>query len=83
MAQFSPDQPLEERLRQIRIVEMAMYGGELLFLGLAILHITGIAKIFPMDLFAYAFGGIAVFQFLITKFIVIPSMTKKAHQDLP
>ena len=84
MSRFNPDQPLEARLKQVRLTEKAMYLGQALFLMIAMTMIAGIG---PFGAFGrtigYIFGGIAIFQFFLTRFFIAPYLTRKAHENLP
>jgi len=83
MAQFKPDQTLEERLKQIHVMKVAMYAGQVFFVGVGLLNFYLAEPFLGARELSFLFVGVAILQFLFTRFFLIPSMTKKAHIDLP
>jgi len=68
MSRFKPDHTLEQRLKQIRITELFMNLGQLIFLALAALQLTDIANVLQFDFVAYAFSFVVITQFFLMKF---------------
>ncbi|MEP3890443.1 MAG: hypothetical protein ABJN69_08235 [Hellea sp.] len=83
MSQFKPHHTLEQRLKQIRVMEILMYVFQLLFIGLAALQLTDIVNVLQSDFIAYAFCFVVVMQICIMKFIIMPVMKRKAQENLP
>lgn len=82
MAQFKADQTLEDRLTQVHIVKVAMYAGQAFFIVVALLNYYLETPFLGAREFSFLFVGVAILQFVITKFFVVPYMTKKAHKNL-
>lgn len=83
MSQFKPDQPLEERLKQIHVLKFAMYSGQIFFILIALLNYYLPEPFLGARGISFLFAGVAIFQFLVMKLFILPSMTKKAHKNLP
>lgn len=83
MSRFKPDHTLEQRLKQIRITELFMNLGQLIFLALAALQLTDIANVLQFDFVAYAFSFVVITQFFLMKFLIVPMLKRKANENLP
>ena len=83
MSQFKPDQPLEERLKQIHVMRFAMYTGQVFFIAVGLLNYYLPNPFLGARSFSFLFVGIAILQFLILEFLILPRMTRKAHENLP
>jgi len=83
MAQFKPDQPLEERLKQIHVMKVAMYAGQLFFITMALLNYYLPNPFLGERMISVPFAGVAILQFFILKFFLLPRMTRQAHENLP
>ena len=80
---FLPDQPFEQRLKQVHVFKVAMYAGQLFFIVIALLNYYLPEPFLGMRGISIIFAVIAIVQFLITKLLIIPHMEKKAHRNLP
>jgi len=80
---FLPDQPLEQRLKQVHITKVAMYAGQVFFVIVALLNYYLPTPFLGGREISYLFVFIAIFQFLVTKFFLVPRLIKKAHENLP
>lgn len=83
MAQFKAEQTLEERLAQIHIVKVAMYAGQVFFILIALLNFYLEKPFLGAREFSFLFAAVAIAQFGLTRYLIVPMMTKKAHQNLP
>ncbi len=83
MAQFKPDQTLDERLKQIHVLKVAMYAGQIFFIVISLLNYYMAKPFLGARGISIIFAVIAILQFLITTLFLIPRMTKKAHENLP
>ena len=83
MAQFKADQPLEERLTQIHVLKVAMYAGQVFFIVVALLNFYLETPFLGKREMSFLFVAVALIQFLITRYFIVPRMTKKAHETLP
>jgi len=83
MSQFKPEHSLEKRLKQIRMTELFMNLGQLVFLALAALQLSDIANVLQFDFVAYAFSFVVITQFFLMKFLIVPILKRKAHENLP
>ncbi|MEP6343174.1 MAG: hypothetical protein ABJ275_07655 [Maricaulaceae bacterium] len=79
---FSEGQTLEARLKQVRLVTRLMYLGQAVFLTLAFLNYKMAEPFLGMRDISYAFAFIAIFQFILVKFILAPLWERKAHEGL-
>jgi len=81
VAQFKSDQTLDERLAQIHVMKVAMYAGQVFFVLVGLLNFYLDKPFLGARELSFLFVGVAILQFLITRFFLVPRMTKKAHQN--
>lgn len=73
--------PLEDRLKHVNLITRLMYLGEAFFLLIAFVNLMGDEPFLGMRFISYVFGGIAIFQFLLVKFVINPMWVRKAHEQ--
>ncbi len=83
MNRFKPDQPLEARLNSIRIMEIAMNVGQIIFIIIAMFNYYKPEALVGIKEVSYFFAGIAIFQFFLVKYRLVPKLTREAHENLP
>ena len=83
MAQFKAEQSLDERLQQIHIMKVAMYAGQVFFIAIALLNFYMESPFLGSRELSFLFVGVAVLQFFLTRYFILPRMTRKAHENLP
>jgi len=83
MAQFKANQSLEERLHMVHVMKIAMYAGQVFFIVIALLNFYMAKPFLGGRELSFLFVGVALIQFAITRFFIMPRMIKKAHENLP
>ena len=82
MTKFKLDQSLEERLAAIHVMKVAMYAGQVFFIAVALLNFYLEKPFLGSRELSFLFVAIAILQFFITRYLIIPRMMKKAHENL-